>query len=272
TLDEESTKTSVNIDRDLLNNIPFARNFHEIINSAAGVTQYSVPNQKASSVHGSTVRANIYTLDGIIMNDPSGMHLLTNINFDIIEEVELETAAHPAQVRFTEGGYINVVAKSGGNRFRGDINFYGADEQLVSTLRSEEEINETGASPPPLDRYLGDISFSLGGALLEDKIWFFTNARFIFLSQTTDFISWTDPQGNSHKKFSWRGNEKMGFLKLTSQFIPQLKVTGMFYYFNRYQSASESPLSWNLPKEATQILDHEKNLTTSGTLSYIFDQ
>ena len=272
TLDEESTKTSVNIDRDLLNNIPFARNLHEIINSAAGVTQYSVPNQKASSVHGSTVRANIYTLDGIIMNDPSGMHLLTNINFDIIEEVEIETAAHPAQVRFTEGGYINVVAKSGGNRFRGDINLYFADEQLVSTLRSEEEISETGASPPPLDRYLGDISFSLGGALLEDRLWFFTNARFIFLSRTTDFIPWTDPQGNSHKKFSWRGNEKMGFLKLTSQFIPQLKVTGMFYYFDRYRSASESPLSWNLPKEATQILDHEKNLTASGTLSYIFDQ
>ena len=272
TLDEESTKTSVNIDRDLLNNLPFSRNLHEIINSAAGVTQYSVPNQKASSVHGSTVRANIYTLDGIIMNDPSGMHLLTNINFDIIEEVELETAAHPAQVRFAEGGYINVVAKSGGNRFRGDINLYYANEKLGSTLRSEEEISETGASPPPLDRYLGDISFSLGGALLEDRIWFFTNARFISLSRTTDFIPWIDPQGNSHKIFSWHGNEKMGFFKLTSQFIPQLKVTGMFNYFDRYRSASESPLSWNLPKEATQILDHEKNLTASGTLSYIFDQ
>lgn len=272
TLDEESTKISVNIDRDLLNNIPFARNLHEIINSVAGVTQYSVPNQKASSVHGSTVRANIYTLDGIIMNDPSGMHLLTNINFDIIDEVELETAAHPAQVRFTEGGYINVVAKSGGNRFRGDINLYFTDEKLGSTLRSEEEINETGASPPPLDKYLGDTSFSLGGALMEDKIWFFTNARLISLSRTTDFLPWTDPQGNSHKKFSWRGNEKMGFFKLTSQFIPQLKVTGMFYYFDRYRSASGSPLSWNLPEEATQILDHEKNLTASGTLNYIFDQ
>ena len=272
TLDEESTKTSVNIDRDLLNNIPFARNLHEIINSAAGVTPYSVPNQKASSVHGSTVRANIYTLDGIIMNDPSGMHLLTNINFDIIEEVELETAAHPAQVRFTEGGYINVVAKSGGNRFRGDINLYYADEKLGSTLMSEEEISETGASPPPLDRYLGDFSFSLGGALLEDKIWFFTNARFISLSRTTDFIPWIDPQGNNHKGFSWQGNEKMGFFKLTGQFIPQLKVTGMFNYFERYRSASESPLSWNLSKEATQILDNEKNLTASGTLSYIFDQ
>jgi len=33
TLDKESTKVSVNIDRDLLNNIPFGRNFHEVINS-----------------------------------------------------------------------------------------------------------------------------------------------------------------------------------------------------------------------------------------------
>jgi hypothetical protein len=49
-----------------------------------------------------------------------------------------------------------VVTKSGGNGFRGDVNLYYADEKLGSTLRSEEEISETGASPPPLDRYLGD--------------------------------------------------------------------------------------------------------------------
>ena len=272
TLDEESTKTSVNIDRDLLNNIPFARNLHEIINSAAGITQHSVPNQKTSSVHGSTVRANIYTLDGMILNDPSGMHLLTNISFDTLEEVELETAAHPAQVRFSDGGYINVVTKSGGNKFRGDINLYYTDEKFASTLRSDEEISETGASPPPLDRYLADFSFSLGGSLLEDRLWFFANARFISLSRTTAFIPWTNPQDNSHQRFGWRGNEKMGFFKLTSQFIPQLKVTGMFNYFNRNRSVFESPVSWNLPEEATQILDNEKNLTASGTINYIFDQ
>jgi len=271
-LDEESTKTSVNIDKDLLNNIPFARNLHEIINSAAGVTQDYVPYQKTSSVHGSTVRANIYTLDGVIMNDPSGMHLLTNISFDIIDEVELETAAHPAQVRFTEGGYINIVAKSGGNRFRGDINLYYTDEKFAGTLRSFEEISETGASPPPLDRYLADFSFSLGGSLLEDRLWFFTNARFSSLSQTTTFIPWTDPQGNSHQRFSWHGNEKMGFFKLTSQFIPELKVTGMFSYYDRNRSVFESPVSWNLPEEATRILGLEKNFTASGSLNYIFDQ
>jgi hypothetical protein len=272
TLDKESTKTSVNIDRDLLDNIPFGRNFHEIINSGAGVTQDSVSNPKASTVHGSTVRANIYTLDGMIMNDPSGMNLLPNINFDIIEEVELETAAHPAQARFTEGGYINVVTKSGGNRFRGNINLYYANKALTGTLRSGEEISETGASPPPMDKYLGDISFSLGGSLMEDMLWYFANARFISLSRTTEFVPWTDPQGNSHEEFSLRGREKMGFFKFTAQFVPELKVTGMVNYVDRYRSVLESPLRWNLPEEATQVVDHARNTTASGALSYIIDQ
>jgi len=219
TLDEESTKTSVNMERNLLNNIPFARDLNEIINSAAGITQYSVPNQKAASVHGSTVRANIYTLDGMVMNDPSGMHLISNISFDIIDEVELETAAHPAQVKFTEGGYINVVAKSGGNRFIGDINLYYADEKLGSTLRSYEEISETGASPPPLDKYLTDFSFSLGGSLVEDMLWFFTNVRFISQSRTTAFIPWTDPQGSSHQRYTWHGNERISEIDSTTHYI-----------------------------------------------------
>jgi hypothetical protein len=206
------------------------------------------------------------------MNDPSKMHLLSDINFDIIDEVEIETAGLPAQVGFSEGGYINVVSKSGGNRFSGDINLYHSDEKLGSTLRSDEEISEAGTSPPPMDKYLGDISFSLGSSLLEDKLWFFTNARFTSLSRTTAFIPWTDPQGISHQRFSWHGKEKMGFFKLSSQFIPELKVTGMFNYFERKRSVYESSVSWNLPEEATRIAGLEKNFTASGTLNYIFNQ
>jgi hypothetical protein len=64
----------------------------------------------------------------------------------------------------------------------------------------------------------------------------------------------------------------MGFFKLSSQFIPQLKVTAMFNSAGRFQSAQESTLSWNIPEEATRVVDHEKNYTASGTLNYIVDQ
>ncbi len=272
TLDVESTKTAVNIDKELLKNIPFARNLHDIVNSAAGIVPEGVTYQKSSLIHGSTLRANTYAFDGLTMNDPAGMHLITNINFDAIEEVELETSARPAEVAFTDGGYINVVTKSGGNKFRGEINLYYTDDKLASTLRSEEEISDTGASPPALDKNLWDISFSLGGSLLEDKLWFFGNARLISQSRTTPFIPWTDPQGKGHDEFDRTNNEKMGFFKLTSQFIPQLKLSAMFNYVDRYRSVYESSVSWNLPEEATHILDHEKNYTAWGVLSYIINQ
>ena len=272
TIDVESTKTATNIDKELLKNIPFNKDLHDIVNSAAGVIPERVPYQKTSFVHGSTARANTYAFEGITMNDPAGRHLLTNINFDAIEEVELETASHPAEVGFTDGAYINVVTKSGGNRFSGEANLYRTSDKLTSTLRSDEEISGTGASPPPMDKNLWDISFSLGGPLLEDKLWFFANTRLISQTQSTPFIPWTDPQGKEHGKFDRTNNEKMGFFKLISQFTPQIKLTGMFNYVDRKRSVYESSLSWNLPEEATRILDHEKNFFAAGVLNYIIDQ
>ena len=272
TLDVESTKTAVNIEKELLENIPLVKNLHEIVNMAAGVIPEFVPYQKTSIVHGSTVRANTYTFDGMTMNDPSEMFLLTNINFNILEEIELETSGHPADVRFTDGGYINVVTKSGGKGFSGEINLYHTNDDISSNLRTGEEISGAGISPPTMDKKLWDFSLSFGGSLLEDKLWFFGNMRSLSQTRSTPFISWTDPLGNTHEKFDRTNKEKMGFFKLTSQFVPKFKVTGMFNYVERYRSAYESGLSWNMPEQATQIMDHERNLLGYGILTYIPNQ
>ncbi len=46
----------------------------------------------------------------------------------------------------------------------------------------------------------------------------------------------------------------------------------MVNYVERQRSVFGSPLGWNLPEEATQILDNERNAAASGALSYIIDQ
>jgi len=272
TLDIESTKTAVNIEKELLENIPLAKNLHDIVNLAAGVVPEFVPYQKTSFIHGSTGRANTYTIDGMIMNDPSGRHLLTNINYDTLEEVELETAAHPADVRFTDGGYINVITKSGGNKSRGEINLYHTNKSISSNLRSTEETSGAGISRPTMDKYMWDFSLSLGGSFLEDRLWYFGNIRTTSQSRTTPFIPWTDPLGNSHNAFDRSNKETMGFFKLSSQFIPGLKVTAMFNFASCFRSVYESGLSWNIPEEATYTLDHGRNFTGFGTLTYIMNQ
>ncbi len=270
--DRESAKTSVIVGKDLLKNIPLARDLHDIVNSAAGVIPEGIRYQQTSIIHGSTSRANIYALDSTYINDPGGMHLSANINFDILEEIELETTAHPAELGPIDGGFINIVTKSGGNDFSGQLSLFRSSDNIASTLWSEEELSAMEVSPPPMDTDMWDISLSLGGSLLVDKLWFFGNARYISQSQTTSFIPWTDPQGNRHEEFDWRNKEKMGFFKLTSQFDPRLKISGMFNYSDRYRPIHNSSLDWNLTEEATRILDHGKSYLANGVLNYIMNQ
>ncbi|MEE8179952.1 MAG: TonB-dependent receptor, partial [bacterium] len=206
------------------------------------------------------------------MNDPDQRHLLTSINFDAIEEVEVETASHPTGAGFVDGGYVNIVTKSGGNKFNGDINLYYTNDKLASTLRSAEESSGLRVSPPPLDRNLWDTSLSLGGSLWEDTLWYFGNFRLISQYQKTPFIPWEDPLGEEHEKYEWHNNEKMGFFKLSGQYASKFKVSAMINYVNRYRPIHEPALNWNLPKEATHILDHEKHLSLNGMLTYNINQ
>lgn len=272
TLDLESTKTVTVIEGDLLEKIPFKRNLFDVISSASGVIPDWLPFQQTSIIKGSSARANLYSLDGLNVSDPEGISLLSNINFDVIEEIEIETASHPAEVGNIDGGFINVVTKSGGNRLTGGIILYHTNENVANTLNSEEEISAMGVSPPPIDKKLWDISLSLGGSILEDKLWFFSNVRLISQSHSTSFIPWTDPQGNAHEEFDWDNTEKMAFFKLTSQFDPKLKVTGMFNFMDRYRPAHESSIDWNVTSEATRILNHERSYTANGILNYVLNQ
>ncbi|UCC40457.1 MAG: TonB-dependent receptor [Candidatus Aminicenantes bacterium] len=270
--DQESAKTAVIIEKDILKNIPLDRDLHDIINSVAGIISEGIPYQQTSIIHGSTSRANIYALDSTYINDPRGMHLSTNINFDILEEIELETAAHPAELGPIDGGFINIITKSGGNDFSGHLSLFHTSDDFASTFWTEEELSAMEASPAPMDTKLWDFSLTLGGSLLVDKMWFFGNLRYISQSQTTSFIPWTDPQGNKHEEFDWSNKEKMGFFKLTSKFDPKLKISGMFNYSNTYQPIYNSSLDWNLTEEATRILDHGKHYLLNGALNYIMNQ
>ncbi|MFC2169989.1 TonB-dependent receptor domain-containing protein [Acidobacteriota bacterium] len=267
-IDSTSSKLAVVTETDIIEKIPFDRNLHNIINSAPGIIPDSIPYPQASVIHGSPVTSNIYAFDGINLSDPVDMHLLANLNFDVIEEVEIQTAATQAEIGSPAGGVINVITKSGGNKLSGGLNLYHTNEKLAGSLRPDEEIIASGASPPPIDKKLWDFSFSLGGAILEDKLWLFSNARSISRTRKAPFISWTDPQGKNHEEYDWTKHEKMLLFKLTSQFAPNLKISGMFHYTNLDRPIDEFLLSWNLPAEATYVPKLEKNFNLIGIVNY----
>ena len=209
-----------------MRNIPLERDFYDVILSAPGILSSPEGKQltRSFSSHGGTVRSNQVAIDGINVNDP-----LTNMNrlafsFDTFEEFEFELGAHPAEVGMIDGAYINIVTKSGGNKFHGEVSAYFFTENMVTSLIPESEAQAVGLTKPTgLDK-LGDYNFSLGGPIVKDKLWFFTNGRYL----KWDLKVETLPDG----LFSIPHDEITAFAKLTFQPLPSIKLTGMGSFGN----------------------------------------
>jgi hypothetical protein len=271
TVDVSSTKIAVILDRNLLKNIPMARDLYDIVNSAPGAVSEGSTYRRTTSIVGATVRSNTYAFDGVNMNDPVVMYPLTNLNFDVMDEVEMELTGHPASVGYTDGAYINVVTRSGGNKLSGGAVVYFTKDSLAQHLWTNEQVQAMGVTKPGVDKSVFDGSLTVGGPIMVDRLWFFTNARYIKSAALTNFIPFTDFLGRSHATYDWTHEEKMGFIKLTSQLTSKIKLMGMFNYVDRYRPMIEDPGPY-VTFESTRSWDHEKDYTGNGILSYIINQ
>ena len=271
TVDVKQSKISIVLSRDLLKDTPMARDLYDIVNAAPGAVSEQVTYRRTTSVHGSTVRGNTYAFDGVTMNDPVVMYPLTNVNFDVMEEVELEVGGHPASVGYTDGAYVNIVTRSGGNRLTGGTTLYYTTEDLSQSLWTDEQVHALGVTQPEVEKSWIDGSLSIGGPVIKDKLWFFSNGRYIKQERSVPYVPWTDILGTFHDKWEWLHKEWLGFLKLTAQVTPSLKLMGMLNFVDRYRPVYEDP-SPRTNFMATRIMDHETTYTGNGSLSYLLDQ
>ena len=268
-VDVSSSKVSLNYSSDFISNIPIARDLYDIQNMVPGSVSAGVKARRTSSILGGTVRSNLYTLDGVPMNDPATSYTVTNINVDVYDEVQIEIGSHPAEVGQTDSAYINIVTKSGGNKFSGIMSAHLSGDDLFGTgislnqrILPEEQLIALGQESPSADRINADYSFSLGGPIVKDKIWFFANARRFYWIQ--DFAD--------NGEYDLEHYEWLGFAKITSQISNRLKFMGMLNFSTIYEPVYCGSASWSRAKTTLQIYDHEKVWAGSGQINWIIDQ
>jgi len=178
------------------------RSYQSVLTQSGGVTGGGNPQ-----VLGSDEGSNNYLVDGLSTTDPVTATFGTNFNFDAIQEISFQTGGFEAEYGQATGGIVNVVTKSGSNRFEGsfDIRY------------SNEHFYEGSDKYPPWDHYDPSIdttsfynpSFVLGGPILKDKVWFFVSLQ--------DTQSKTTPAGLNYT-YHWDGQDYLG--KITWQISP----------------------------------------------------
>jgi len=174
TIDKQRTARPANLDKMFLQSIPAPRNLGTYVNMAPGISD--------TSAYGSSTMDNSYLLDGVNLVDAATGTQSVGFGLDIMEEIAIQAGGLSAEYGSVRGAMINVVTKSGGNKFSGSGSFYFNHE----TLKSVNTHGTPLAGSKSGNKIEIEPVFTLGGPVIKDKLWFFMNASFI---QTEAFVA-----------------------------------------------------------------------------------
>jgi hypothetical protein len=182
-VETESNTAGRSMDQRAFQALPTGRNYASVAQLASGVnTDSSDVRQTAITVYGSTGLENNYLVDGA---NTTGAEIGSQgkvLNFEFIQEVELKTGGYEAEYTGAMGGILNVITKSGGNEFHGDVFGYFDNDSLQAQNRNLC-ISGTGTYPNcelqqtsqgiPTGFTKEDFGADVGGFILKDTLWFF---------------------------------------------------------------------------------------------------
>lgn len=174
-VETRGTTGGINITAEQIAIFPTTRDYQTLFNLAPGVSSSGTRRfPLAPQVGASTVAENDYVIDGFSVRDPVTSTGSTAMTINFIREVQVMTGGMSAEFGRSTGGVLNVVTKSGGNQFQGNVFGYFRDANWSST-RPTSYFRGT----PDLTRRtdFNDFGGSLGGPLSRDRLWFFAAAN-----------------------------------------------------------------------------------------------
>ena len=157
---------------EFIESVPIARRFSDLLDTLPGVTNGLYTFSPSNTVYGSSVRENIYTVDGLNFVDPVVRTAVTDVPYDDIEEVQITTGGFSAEFGEASGGIFNFVTKSGANSFKGTANFHFQNEDLESS-NITDELRQRGVTSATSRDHVYDWGGNLGGPIAKNRIWFF---------------------------------------------------------------------------------------------------
>ncbi len=166
-LDVTSSGPATNYSADFLKDLPTTRNFYDIIAVAPDVSLATEDSDRMVA-GGSNVQSNNWFIDGIETTAPETGNVWVYVNPDTIQEVQVMHIGAPAEYGNMLGAAMNVVTKSGSNEFKGGVNIYWFDDSLV-----DSDINADSEFPEYHQMEFTDITATLGGPIVKDRLWFF---------------------------------------------------------------------------------------------------
>jgi len=164
-----------NITYEALESISANRSLNELINITPGINN-------GVAWGGAQGNTNAYLVDGVNMSDPSAGGSFGYTNPDWFSEIQVGGIGAGAEYGGFTGGYINAVTKRGGNTVEGTADAYFSS----SAWSSRTTYTHPNYNPPPSPKTEDkDLSLSIGGPLVKDRLWYFFSGEQLISEEAT---------------------------------------------------------------------------------------
>ncbi len=188
-LQVESADLGTIIDQRRIQSLPLnRRDFLQLamltpgVNPPAEGSELSSRGSFAMHANGGREEYNNYLLDGVDNNDPYVNRYVVQPPVDSIQEFKIATNSYSAEYGRSAAGQVNVITRSGSNRF--DLSAY--EYYRNESLNARNAFDDSGEKPP-FER--NQFGLSLGGPLLRDRTFAFASFDFLRERRTVTRLS-----------------------------------------------------------------------------------
>jgi len=284
-IDVKSTVKGQTMTKDVFMSLPRNRNFDGLLSTVPGVQYES--NTGGLSVDGATGTENMWYMDG---TDITGIHVGTRAQsavMEVVEEVKVTASGYSAEFGGSMGGVVNVITRSGGNAFHGDIMAYynnngrlmegksrdyirwdPYDDEVFQYVNDDDLYFNGGFTRDPYSRY--EAVFNLGGYILKDRLWFFGSFNPQYSNQAAQRYFLSDGEPKTYYDFytKWFYFNAQG--KLTAAPARGLRLQASFVNnFSKYRGSIPSINGTSAKDYAYQQQGYDyPNLSAAFMLDY----
>ena len=177
-VDVQNTRRETVINSSVIETLPATRAYGAVLNAMAGVTVdnnglAATPTMTFFSAHGGRTNEGRMTINGMTVAAAFNGGGVSSLTYDTnnVEEVSVLVSGGLGENE-TGGPTMNLVPRSGGNKFSGQAFFntagkWSAGDNIDDALRS------IGITTPPAIINSYDGSGSFGGPIKPDRLWFY---------------------------------------------------------------------------------------------------
>jgi outer membrane receptor protein involved in Fe transport len=188
----QETTTQSRYSNEFIDALPIlGRNYQDVLTLAPGVSD--VDGDGNPNIHGARDTDVVTLVDGVSTTDPYTGKVGAQLNIESIQEIEVKTSGASAEYGRAQGGFTNILTKSGGNDFEGTFKFFWRGSALdgdgagIDDASLHGGVGEKGLRDLTFNDYLPFLS--LGGPIVKDRAWYYVTLESIHKEEPVNAVS-----------------------------------------------------------------------------------